>query len=92
MDNVLSIATASWALVMALSPLLQIKRILANRSSHDVSVGYFYVLCIGFGLWIAYGFSKKDLVLILPNCVALVIALTTIVIAHRFRDGSPNAA
>lgn len=85
MDNLLSIATASWAIVMATSPILQIRRILANRSSHDVSTGYFWVLVVGFSLWIAYGFQESDLVLIVPNCVALLVSLTTIAVARRYR-------
>ena len=85
MDRILSITTATWAIVMALSPLLQIRRIVTNRSSEDVSTGYFWVLAIGFTLWIAYGFSKSDLVLIIPNCVALLVSVTTIFIASRYR-------
>ncbi len=85
MDQALSIATASWAIVMALSPILQIRRIISNRSAHDVSTGYFWVLAIGFSLWIAYGVSKSDPVLIVPNCVALAVSLTTIVVARRYR-------
>ena len=51
--TVLGIGAASWGIVMALSPVLQIRRILERRSSDDVSISYFLVLLFGFTLWIA---------------------------------------
>ena len=83
--TVLGIGAASWGIAMALSPVLQIKKILARRSSDDVSIGYFLVLLVGFALWLAYGISIGNLVLIIPNTVAFVVALATIAIARRYR-------
>ena len=70
---------------MALSPVLQIRRILERRSSDDVSIGYFLVLLFGFTLWIAYGISIGNLILIIPNTVAVSVTVLTIAIARRFR-------
>ena len=50
LENALAIATGSWALVMAASPALQIRRIVQRRSSDDVSIPYFLVLLVGFTL------------------------------------------
>ena len=83
--NVLGIGAASWGIVMALSPVLQIRRILDRRSSDDVSISYFLVLLFGFTLWIAYGISIGNLILVIPNTVAVCVAVLTIVIARRFR-------
>ncbi len=83
--NVLGIAAATWGVVMALAPALQIRRILERRSSDDVSIGYFLVLLFGFSLWIAYGLSISNLILIIPNTVAVSVTVLTIVIARRFR-------
>ena len=83
--TVLGIGAASWGIAMALSPALQIKKILARRSSDDVSIGYFLVLLVGFTLWAAYGISIGNLVLIIPNVVAFVVAVATIAIARRYR-------
>jgi uncharacterized protein with PQ loop repeat len=85
---------ASWGVVMALSPALQIRRILERRSSDDVSIGYLGVLLFGFALWIAYGISIGNAALIIPNCVALVVGLVTVVVARRYRTpgqvGAPS--
>ncbi|HLK77040.1 MAG TPA: SemiSWEET family transporter [Streptosporangiaceae bacterium] len=81
----LAVAAASWGVLMGISPLLQIRQMLRLRSSRDVSVGYFAVLLVGFGLWISYGIAARNPVLIVPNAVALLIGVTTIAIALRLR-------
>ena len=83
--TVLGIGAATWGIVMALSPVLQIRRILNRRSSEDVSIGYFLVLLGGFALWLAYGITIENLVLIVPNSVAFCVGVATIVIARRYR-------
>lgn len=85
----LGILAASWGVVMALSPILQIRRILHRRSSDDVSVGYLLVVTVGFVIWIAYGAAIRNLVIMLPNLVALVVGVTTIVVALRYRSSVP---
>jgi uncharacterized protein with PQ loop repeat len=86
MTDVLGPVAASWGVLMALSPLLQIRRMLDRRSSADVSIAYLGVLAIGFTLWIAYGVSLGNLAIIVPNSVAFVIGLVTIAIALRYRE------
>jgi MtN3 and saliva related transmembrane protein len=81
----LAVAAASWGVLMGISPLLQIRQMLRLRSSRDVSVGYFAVLLVGFGLWISYGIAARNLALIVPNAVALLIGVTTIAVALRLR-------
>jgi len=82
----LAVGAATWGVVMALSPLLQIRRMLSTRSSKDVSLGYFMVLLVGFALWMAYGVSIRNLALVIPNSVALVTGVVTVVIAILLRD------
>jgi MtN3 and saliva related transmembrane protein len=84
----LAVGAATWGVVMALSPLLQIRRMLATRSSADVSIGYFVVLLIGFALWVAYGLSISNFALVIPNSVALVTGVVTVVIASLLREES----
>lgn len=92
MITVLAFVTAGWALVMALSPVLQIRRIRRQRSSRDISLGYWYVLLVGFALWTWYGIVRADPVLIVPNVVALVVASVTVAVAlHHRPRGSATA-
>ena len=70
---------------MALSPVLQIRRILDQQSSRGVSISYFVVLLVGFGLWVAYGVAAANLALIVPNAVAAIVGMATIGVALRYR-------
>jgi uncharacterized protein with PQ loop repeat len=85
-ETELGLAAASWAILMAISPGLQIRKILRHRSSREVSIGYFWILVVGFALWIAYGVAIVNWFLIVPNTVALVVSLATIVVALRYRS------
>jgi MtN3 and saliva related transmembrane protein len=87
MTDALGITAATFGVVMAISPLLQIRRMFQTRSSTDVSLGYLWVIEIGFGVWIAYGLSLPNLALIIPNSVALTVGLATILVARHFRRG-----
>jgi uncharacterized protein with PQ loop repeat len=81
----LGVMAAVWGIVMALSPVLQIRRMWRTRSARDVSIGYFLVLIPGFGIWVAYGLASHDLVITIPNSVAVVVALIVIGVADRLR-------
>ena len=85
MIDLLGFAAASFGVVMAVSPALQIRRMLERRSSADVSLAYLAVLEVGFLLWLAYGLALPNLAIVVPNTVAFVVGLSTILVALRFR-------
>jgi uncharacterized protein with PQ loop repeat len=84
-QTVLATAASSWAVLMGIAPVLQIRRMLRAQSSREVSITYFAVLLVGFLLWIAYGAAAGILALVIPNAVALLIGTAVIVVAHRLR-------
>jgi MtN3 and saliva related transmembrane protein len=84
----LAVAAAAWGVLMGVSPVLQIRRMIRRRSSRDVSIGYFSILLVGFGLWISYGIASRNLALIVPNTVALLIGVSTIALALRLRSSA----
>jgi uncharacterized protein with PQ loop repeat len=88
---VLGFAAAFWGIVMAISPALQIRRMLQHRSSREVSVAYFWVHLGGCALWVAYGISIENWYLIVPNAVAFTVCTTTIAVALSYRVGSRAA-
>ena len=81
----LGIAAASWAILMALSPILQVREIVRRGSSEGISIGYFGVLLVGFGLWVSYGVARHDLPLVVPNSVAFLVMGCTIAVVLRTR-------
>jgi len=84
-ESTLAVAAAAWAIAMALGPVLQIRRIVDQQSSRGVSIAFFVVLLIGFGLWIAYGVAAANVALIVPNAVAGIVMVVTIAAAIRYR-------
>ena len=88
MTDALAIVAASWGVLMALSPILQIRRMLERRSSADVSIGYLAVLQVGFLLWISYGLALGNAALFVPNSVALLVGILTMGIAWQYRHGN----
>ena len=90
-ETALGVTAAAWGILMAISPALQIRKMLHHRSSREVSVAYFWVLLVGFVLWIAYGITIENWYLIVPNAVAFTVCATTIAIALRFRGAAQGA-
>jgi len=86
--DALAAIAASWGVLMALSPLLQIRRVLDRRSSADISTSCLAVLQVGFTLWIAYGFALGNAAIVVLNSVAFLVGAATILIALRFRDAT----
>jgi MtN3 and saliva related transmembrane protein len=84
-QTVLAAAASSWAVLMGIAPLLQIRRMLHERSSREVSVGYFAILLVGFLLWICYGSAAGIPALVIPNSVALLVGAAVIIVALRLR-------
>lgn len=85
LETVLGAAAAAWGILMAISPGLQIRKMLLHRSSHQVSIAYFWVLLVGFTLWVAYGLAITNWYLVVPNAVAFTVCATTIAVALRYR-------
>jgi len=66
-------------------PVLQIRRMLRERSSRDVSLAYFAILLVGFLLWIGYGAAAGLPALVIPNIVATLVGAAVIAVAFRLR-------
>ncbi len=92
--DVLGVCAGGWGVVMAIAPGLQIRKMLRTRTAADVSLGFFGLLLPGYVLWVAYGFSRGDLALVVPNVVAFCVGVTTMLVARHFRrhPGEPVEA
>ena len=84
--TLLAIIASSWGIAMALAPTLQIRHMVASRSSSGISITYLSVLVIGFALWFAYGVALGNLALIIPNTIAFIVGAKTIAVARHYRS------
>lgn len=85
--EILAVAATTAGILMAMAPILQIRRMLHTRSSRDVSLLYLSMLEAGFVLWLAYGWSIGNMALILSNLASFSFMTVTILFAIRFRRG-----
>ena len=84
-ETALAFVASSYGVVMAISPMLQIRAIMRTRTSAGVSAGYQRVLLVGFLLWLAYGVASDNWAIIIPNVVAAIVSVITIVVTLRYR-------
>jgi MtN3 and saliva related transmembrane protein len=83
--DVLGVCAATWGVVMAVAPGLQLRKMVRTRSANDVSLRFFGLLLPGYVLWVAYGVARGDAALIVPNSVAFCVAVATMLVAVHFR-------
>ena len=80
-ETMLTVVASSFGIVMGASPLLQIRKMLAEHSSRQVSIGYFPILALGSTLWGSYAASIHNIAVFIPN----VAAVATIAVAVNLR-------
>ena len=86
-SELLGVAATVAGILMAVSPVLQVRRMLHTGSSRDYSLLYPTMLCVGFVLWLAYGWSLGNLPMIISNLFSLGFMLITIGVAIALRRG-----
>ena len=82
---------AASGVVMALSPLLQARRIRALGDSSEVSAGVFHTMRMNASVWLTYGIAAGNLVIVVPNVCALATTTFTLVTIKRFRHAGHGA-
>jgi MtN3 and saliva related transmembrane protein len=66
----------------------QVIKIIKEKQAQDVSLWMPVVLFIGHALWITYGVLKKDIPLIAPNSIAIVLDVLMIIFTIKY--GKPK--
>ncbi len=56
-----------------------------TRQTRDISLCMWLVLCLGICLWLAYGFLRGDLPLIIGNAITLVLAGTILALKLKYK-------
>jgi len=74
-----------YGVLAALKSLLQIRQMLARRSSRDVSALFLASYAGGYAVWLAYGLSSGSVPLIVVDTVGLLCAGLTLAVALSLR-------
>ena len=63
----------------------QVMKIWKTKSAEDVSLMMFVAFCVGVSLWLAYGFIKGELAIIVTNAVTLVLGASIVWMKLKFK-------
>jgi MtN3 and saliva related transmembrane protein len=69
----------------ATSLLPQVIKTIKEKKAEDVSLGMLFVLLTGVILWIAYGFMRNDLPIIITNSFSLAVDITMVVLGFKYK-------
>jgi len=80
-----------WTIIGIIAALLtsfafvpQVRKMWRRKSAKDVSHITMFQLMIGCVLWLVYGISRHDPVIIGANCVGVAILMVGIVLYYRY--------
>jgi MtN3 and saliva related transmembrane protein len=62
----------------------QVVKAWKSRSTADISLGMFLILCLGIVLWLIYGGIRGDVPLVVANVVTLVLAGLILLLKLRY--------
>ena len=65
--------------------LPQLIKVVKSKSTKDISLLMFVVICTGISLWLIYGILIDSLPIILANMVTLIIAGAILLLKIRFK-------
>ena len=83
--SLIDILAGSAGIAMALSPLLQARRVWQHQNAEAVSIPFLLVLSFGACVWLAYGIVHDSLPIILANGCNIVTTLSCIGISTYIR-------
>jgi len=83
MDTTLLLGLAA-GFFTTISFVPQIQKIWKSKSADDVSKKMFLAVAFGVFLWLVYGIILKQWPIIIWNAISLVLAVSILVLKHRF--------
>lgn len=74
----------------AVSSLPQLLKLCREKSAENVSLGMFWVLVAGLGIWVWYGILKSDWIIITANSFSFLVNLATVFLSIRYKNHSTH--
>ena len=85
MDSLIAMLGFTAGTLTTLAFVPQVIKSWKSKSTQDVSLGMFLVLCTGILLWLTYGFLINDTPLIVANGFSLLLAGSFLIMKLRFK-------
>lgn len=84
--DLISITGIGASICTATASIPQLVKILTYKKANDISVVMLFVLIIGLGLWILYGFLKKDIILMVANAIPFMVNILIVIFYFRYKN------
>jgi len=85
LSNLENIIGISASVFTAMASLPQLLKIIKEKKADDISAIMLLVLLTGLGLWVCYGFFKKDWILIIANSFSFLLNLVISVLKMVYK-------
>ena len=73
------------SILTAIASIPQLVKLIKEKKADDISVLMYCILLAGLGLWVYYGFLKKDLILIVSNVFSFCLNAVVLLLALNFK-------
>ncbi|HMP67639.1 MAG TPA: SemiSWEET family transporter [Candidatus Paceibacterota bacterium] len=84
--DIIGIFTVVLSLVVTgIGPASQVRKNQKRKSVEGLSKFYFIILAISYTFWVIYGFTLKDLVLIIPMSLGAIMSWVVVVQFRIYR-------
>jgi MtN3 and saliva related transmembrane protein len=82
--NWIEIVGLAAGIMTASSLVPQVIKTLKEKKAAEISIGMLTTLMIGLATWIVYGILRKDMPIILTNCISLLMNITLLVLRLKY--------
>ncbi len=91
MQHTITLITGIAASVLcAISMLPQLIKIAKEKAAENISIPMLILLIVGLSLWVTYGIFIKDFIIIISNSVSVLINITVLVLAVKYKGQAGN--
>lgn len=84
--DMISIAGIGASICTATASIPQLVKIVRDKKVNDISLVMLLVLITGLGLWIVYGFLKKDMILMVANAIPFIVNILIVIFYFRYKN------
>ena len=85
LENIIGISASVFTAIASIPQLL---KLIKEKKADDISSIMLLVLIAGLGLWIYYGFLKKDWILIIANSFSFLLNSSLLTLAFIYKGKS----
>jgi MtN3 and saliva related transmembrane protein len=84
--DLISITGIGASICTATASIPQFVKIVTCKKANDISLVMLLVLITGLGLWILYGFLKKDIILMVANTIPFAVNILIVIFYFRYKN------